>query len=281
MNDFFKKLSIWKVILIYFWLQIITGFSFGLTFYLTWNIQLLDSDLIWNLMSSFSDLVIILIFFSWFEKYNFDWKKYISKIEFKPLFKESLFVVFFSALFSIWISSVIPFIISKYYPAQALDFANSDLLWLTSIKTWYELVIMWILAVIFAPIIEEFIFRWVLTSRLSIKYSYWTSVIISSFLFWIVHWLTSFIWAFITWILLFIIYKKNENIFASMFTHILNNLSAFLFLTVLFFFFPEEISSKITLEDLNSWIYYFLPITIIWFSWIIYYLKKNEKYLKN
>jgi hypothetical protein len=52
-------------------------------------------------MSSFYNLVIILIFFSWFEKYDFDWKYYIKKIEYKALFKESLFVVFFSALFSI------------------------------------------------------------------------------------------------------------------------------------------------------------------------------------
>jgi membrane protease YdiL (CAAX protease family) len=140
---------------------------------------------------------------------------------------------------------------------------------------------MWILGVIFAPIIEEFIYRWVLISRLSMKYSFWTSVMISSFLFWIIHWLASFIWAFIFWICAFIIYKKNDNIFASMFTHMLNNLSIFIFLTILFFFFPEEISSKMTLEDINSWIYYFLPMTIIWFSWIIYYIKKNEQYLKS
>lgn len=81
-------------------------------------------------------------------------------------------------------------------------------------------------AIIFAPIIEELVFRGVLFNRLKIRTGIIPAMIISSFLFAIGHEIGGIISAFLFGICMCILYLKTDNILVPMSVHFLNNVIA-------------------------------------------------------
>ena len=83
-----------------------------------------------------------------------------------------------------------------------------------------------ITAIIFAPIIEELIFRGVLFNRLKIRIGIIPAMIISSFLFGIGHDFGGITSAFLFGICMCILYLKTDNILVPMTVHFINNVVA-------------------------------------------------------
>ena len=81
-------------------------------------------------------------------------------------------------------------------------------------------------AIIFAPIMEELIFRGVLFNRLKITTGIIPAMIISSFIFAIGHEVGGIISAFLFGVCMCILYLKTDNILIPMSVHFLNNLVA-------------------------------------------------------
>ena len=80
-----------------------------------------------------------------------------------------------------------------------------------------------IASIIFAPIIEELIFRGVLFNRLKIRVGMIPAMIISSFLFAIGHDFGGMTSAFLFGICMCILYLKTDNIFITITVHFMNN----------------------------------------------------------
>ena len=83
-----------------------------------------------------------------------------------------------------------------------------------------------IASIIFAPILEELVFRGVLFNRLKIRVGFVGAMLISSFLFAIGHDFGGITSAFLFGICMCIIYLKTDNIFITMSIHFLNNVIA-------------------------------------------------------
>jgi hypothetical protein len=83
-----------------------------------------------------------------------------------------------------------------------------------------------IASIIFAPIIEELIFRGVLFNRLKIRTGIIPAMLISSFLFAIGHDFGGITSAFLFGICMCILYLKTDNILIPMSVHFLNNVLA-------------------------------------------------------
>ena len=81
-------------------------------------------------------------------------------------------------------------------------------------------------SIIFAPIIEELIFRGILFNRLKIRIGIIAAMIISSAIFAIAHEFVGIISAFLFGMCMCVIYLKTDNILMSMSIHFLNNLVA-------------------------------------------------------
>ena len=81
-------------------------------------------------------------------------------------------------------------------------------------------------AIIFAPIIEELVFRGVLFNRLKIRTGILPAMLISSFIFAIGHEVGGITSAFLFGMCMCIIYLKTDNILMTMSIHFINNLVA-------------------------------------------------------
>lgn len=94
-----------------------------------------------------------------------------------------------------------------------------------------------IASIIFAPILEELVFRGVLFNRLKIRIGIIPAMIISSFLFGIGHDFGGMTSAFLFGICMCILYLKTDNILVPMSVHLINNVVAtFLELTQIDYF---------------------------------------------
>jgi membrane protease YdiL (CAAX protease family) len=81
-------------------------------------------------------------------------------------------------------------------------------------------------SVIFAPLMEELIFRGVLFNRLKIRVGILPAMLISSFIFGIGHSYGSITSAFLFGICMCILYMKTDNILVPMSVHFINNVVA-------------------------------------------------------
>lgn len=83
-----------------------------------------------------------------------------------------------------------------------------------------------IVAIIFAPLLEELVFRGVLFNRLKIRIGFVPAMLVSSFLFAIGHDFGGMTSAFLFGICMCILYMKTDNILVPMSVHFINNLVA-------------------------------------------------------
>ena len=125
-------------------------------------------------------------------------------------------------------------------------------------------------AIIFAPLIEELIFRGVLFNRLKIRTGILPAMIISSFIFAIGHEFGGITSAFLFGMCMCILYLKTDNILVPMSVHFLNNVVA-------------TISSNLGIDPIVSQLPWILPatiITIIGTVYLIRYIIREYKSLK-
>jgi hypothetical protein len=131
---------------------------------------------------------------------------------------------------------------------------------------WYDVVT----AIIFAPIIEELVFRGVLFNRLKIRTGIVPSMLITSFLFAIGHDFGGMTSAFLFGICMCILYLKTDNILIPMSVHFINNVVA----TIM------EITQVDIFLAQWPWIVPSLIITIIGTYFLVKYIFQGIKKLK-
>ena len=126
-------------------------------------------------------------------------------------------------------------------------------------------------AIIFAPLMEELVFRGVLFNRLKIRTGILPAMLISSFLFAIGHDFGGIISAFLFGICMCILYLKTDNILVPMSVHFINNVIATVLeltgLDIMISQFPLIIPSTI--------------ISVIATIYLIKYIIKETRKLKN
>lgn len=126
-------------------------------------------------------------------------------------------------------------------------------------------------AIIFAPIIEELVFRGVLFNRMKIRVGILPAMIISSFIFAIGHEFGGMTSAFLFGICMCMLYLKTDNILIPMSVHFINNVVA----TVL-----NITGLDVTMSQL-PWIVPCLIISIIGTVYLIKYIIKEYKVIKS
>lgn len=127
-----------------------------------------------------------------------------------------------------------------------------------------------IITIIFAPLLEELVFRGILFNRLKIRTGIIPAIIISSFIFGIGHEFGGMTSAFIFGICMCTLYLKTDNILVPISVHFLNNVLA----TVI-----NITGIDIILAQL-PWIVPSLAITLIGTFYLIKYVLKETKYVK-
>lgn len=125
--------------------------------------------------------------------------------------------------------------------------------------------------IIFAPIIEELVFRGVLFNRLKIRIGIIPAMLISSFLFAMGHSFGGMTSAFLFGICMCILYLKTDNIIVPMSVHFINNLVS----TILDFTSIDAIVSQM------PWLAIATIITLISTVLLIKYIIQETSILKN
>lgn len=166
----------------------------------------------------------ILLFFAWALKGTYGLGNNFSKIFKKDNRREIFYVFLINILFAFivvaFISSFDVFY-SFLYPENVpmLDFTPQSI-------DPFTFFLEAISSIIFAPILEELVFRGVLFNRLKIRTGVIAAMIISSAIFAIGHEFGGIISAFLFGMCMCIIYLKTDNILMTMSIHFINNLVA-------------------------------------------------------
>lgn len=101
-------------------------------------------------------------------------------------------------------------------------------------------VLSTIISIIFAPLLEELIFRGVLLNRLKIRIGIIPSMIVTSFLFAIGHDTGGMLSAFVFGMCMCILYLKTDNILVPMAVHFINNFTAVIIEAARFDYFISQ-----------------------------------------
>lgn len=134
-----------------------------------------------------------------------------------------------------------------------------------------------ITGVVIAPVVEEFIMRGVIFTRLSTKISVAKAMIISSLLFATIHMTLNIGGAFVCGIIACMLFRKYNNILINISFHMLNNFMTFL---------PEFFSTKtnhnmnFTYSQINSIIVMGCMLIIPSIFCLIKYIKNNKEIFK-
>ena len=149
----------------------------------------------------------------------FNQKKYFPKITNKPNFKVFIFSILGIVSVGIISGFFIAFLAKIINPVDGgisivNEYINSGSLFLT-IQA----------AVIFAPIIEELLFRGIIFNRINSKWNIWVAILISALIFGFIHFnLLQGLNAFIIGLALAYVYAKTRSLWICIFTHSFNNL---------------------------------------------------------
>lgn len=201
------------------------------------------SIFILEFFSAILTLSILCLFLGRFDKNNICTYKKISSGNF---FYATLIIIGFRLFYAGSIAHLTNLMPIPKHITDAFDQLNSNYVYL-------------LLSVcIFAPFIEEFLYRGIILSGLLKKYSPITSILLSSLIFAIVHMnLPQGINAFILGLFLSLIYYKTKNLYICIFIHFINNLCANFIIM-----FPINI----TVIIVQSIIFILLGIYIMYFA---------------
>lgn len=218
--------------------------------------------------------IFILVWFLWkMQKVKFNGEKNIRKY---IQWKEILFLLFFNILFSLGIAIFLSYLVANFFPGVIKLLLEESPILLK--KQWDVLLISFFGAVLFGPIVEEFIFRGVMFNRFTKQWGTKVGIFVSSLLFGLVHGDPFIaIGAFVFGITLCVVYSKSH-IIVPIIIHILNNLFVFLIGIVDMYFNTD--SGSVTPEQMIAeteryGLTFGLPMVLISSFFLFRYTKKN------
>ena len=173
----------------------------------------------------------------------------------------------------VWVSIILLDLVSPDLAEWYFDWLNSvELFEIGPDTTLIQYGLIFFVGAVFAPLVEEIIFRGIMVERFGAKYGYKSAVLLSSFLFGVLH--MDIIGAFVFGVVLSILYLRTRSLLLPFLIHAANNGAV-----VLLIFFDDYINlgSTDTIDTYleNIWIGFLLFVGS--FGWLIWFLKDNWK----
>lgn len=162
-----------------------------------------------------------------FNKYHVNYKKFVGTIPYDINWLKVIGVVFAIIILSLGFTELRIYLLSTinpdiltYVPGSNTFYTLKD----SSIAPFLNFM-EFIIGVVMAPIVEEFLFRGVMLHRFTLKWGIRTAILISSFIFGILH--ADILGAFLFGVVMCILYIRTGTLIVPIICHMLNNLIAY------------------------------------------------------
>lgn len=272
-----KEIKIWQMILI--WGISIISSIFGIL--ILGEVASINQDVLMNISDiwiGFTLFLLILIITLIFGRVNIKLiKERYSDFKNNVNIKEIISLVATQLLLSLGLSNLSTGIIAIIDKDKFLNMINDTSMLPTNNV---ELILCFISIVILAPVLEEITFRKVLFIRLSRKLGFVISAVISSLIFGIGHDSLGILGAIAFGIGCCILYRKYNNIAASITVHMVNNLISGIIVIIVYFTntLPVE-TTIITNSDINMYLITGSIETIIALIIFVRFILKNKHFI--
>ncbi|MBP3917034.1 CPBP family intramembrane glutamic endopeptidase [Clostridium sp.] len=272
-----KEIKIWQMILI--WGISIISSIFGIL--ILGEVASINQDVLMNISDiwiGFTLFLLILIITLIFGRVNIKLiKERYSDFKNNVNIKEIISLVATQLLLSLGLSNLSTGIIAIIDKDKVLNMINDTSMLPTNNV---ELILCFISIVILAPVLEEITFRKVLFIRLSRKLGFVISAVISSLIFGIGHNSLGILGAIAFGIGCCILYRKYNNIAASITVHMVNNLISGIIVIIVYFTntLPFE-TTIITNSDINMYLITGSIGTIIALIIFVRFILKNKHFI--
>ena len=272
-----KEIKIWQMILI--WGISIISSIFGIL--ILGEVASINQDVLMNISDiwiGFTLFLLILIITLIFGRVNIKLiKERYSDFKNNVNIKEIISLVATQLLLSLGLSNLSTGIIAIIDKDKVLNMINDTSMLPTNNV---ELILCFISIVILAPVLEEITFRKVLFIRLSRKLGFVISAVISSLIFGIGHDSLGILGAIAFGIGCCILYRKYNNIAASITVHMVNNLISGIVVIIVYFTntLPVE-TTIITNSDINMYLITGSIETIIALIIFVRFILKNKHFI--
>ncbi|MDK2584463.1 CPBP family intramembrane metalloprotease [Romboutsia sedimentorum] len=263
MEKYFDKVSLFKIIIIFVVVAIITAMTSEVE--ILKNKSFLDENF-WMTVANST----VLIYFIWiFKVKKDDYMDNFNSFKSKVKYKEVLTLSILDLVMVFSICAIAVSIIYKINP-KMLDSILSEPVTNPSI---ISSIFLCTFTVILAPIIEEIVFRGILLRRISFKFGVRKGVILSSIVFAVLHPGLGHIFSFISGVVFSLIYLKYKNILINIITHMCHN---FVYLLITVFSAPFT-NKNVDISNIESNIYIFIGVLGLVFSfrYLFKYIKEN------
>lgn len=272
-----KEIKIWQMILI--WGISIISSIFGIL--ILGEVASINQDVLMNISDiwiGFTLFLLILIITLIFGRVNIKLiKERYSDFKNNVNIKEIISLVATQLLLSLGLSNLSTGIIAIIDKDKVLNMINDTSMLPTNNV---ELILCFISIVILAPVLEEITFRKVLFIRLSRKLGFVISAVISSLIFGIGHDSLGILGAIAFGIGCCILYRKYNNIAASITVHMVNNLIAGIIVIIAYFTNPLTLETIIiTNSDINMYLITGSIETIIALIIFVRFILKNKHFI--
>lgn len=272
-----KEIKIWQMILI--WGVSIISSIFGIM--ILGEVASINQDVLMNISDiwiGFTLFLLILIITLIFGRVNIKLiKERYSDFKNNVNIKEIISLVATQLLLSLGLSNLSTGIIAIIDKDKVLNMINDTSMLPTNNV---ELILCFISIVILAPVLEEITFRKVLFIRLSRKLGFVISAVISSLIFGIGHNSLGILGAIAFGIGCCILYRKYNNIAASITVHMVNNLIAGIIVIIAYFTNPLTLETIIiTNSDINMYLITGSIETIIALIIFVRFILKNKHFI--
>lgn len=272
-----KEIKIWQMILI--WGVSIISSIFGIM--ILGEVASINQDVLMNISDiwiGFTLFLLILIITLIFGRVNIKLiKERYSDFKNNVNIKEIISLVATQLLLSLGLSNLSTGIIAIIDKDKVLNMINDTSMLPTNNV---ELILCFISIVILAPVLEEITFRKVLFIRLSRKLGFVISAVISSLIFGIGHGSLGILGAIAFGIGCCILYRKYNNIAASITVHMVNNLIAGIIVIIAYFTNPLTLETIIiTNSDINMYLITGSIGTIIALIIFVRFILKNKHFI--
>ena len=266
-----KEIKIWQMILI--WGVSIISSIFGIMILV--EVASINQDVLMNISDiwiGFTLFLLILISTLIFGRVNRKLiKERYSDFKNNVNIKEIISLVATQLLLSLGLSNLSTGIIAIIDKDKVLNMIPTNNV---------ELILCFISIVILAPVLEEITFRKVLFIRLSRKLGFVISAVISSLIFGIGHGSLGILGAIAFGIGCCILYRKYNNIAASITVHMVNNLIAGIIVIIAYFTNPLTLETIIiTNSDINMYLITGSIETIIALIIFVRFILKNKHFI--
>lgn len=272
-----KEIKIWQMILI--WGISIISSIFGIM--ILGEVASINQDVLMNISDiwiEFTLFLLILIITLIFGRVNIKLiKERYSDFKNNVNIKEIISLVATQLLLSLGLSNLSTGIIAIIDKDKVLNMINDTSMLPTNNV---ELILCFISIVILAPVLEEITFRKVLFIRLSRKLGFVISAVISSLIFGIGHGSLGILGAIAFGIGCCILYRKYNNIAASITVHMVNNLIAGIIMIIAYFTNTLIVETTIiTNSDINMYLITGSIETIIALIIFVRFILKNKHFI--